>query len=109
MQRQAFAFVLFYTQQKPAALQPDYKLEEKSMNQETTKLGRTIMAVMAVLVGLFLMFISPYIVMDALNPALHRLVDVFQVQDPDGVWDTPVAILTATFHIWLALFVFAGA
>jgi hypothetical protein len=79
------------------------------MNQETTKLGRTIMAAIAVLVGLFLMFLSPFIVMDALNPALHRLVEVFQVQDPSGVWDTPVAILTATFHTWLALFVFAGA
>ncbi len=79
------------------------------MNQETTKLGRTIMAVAAVVVGLFLMFLSPYIVMKALNPALHRLVEVFQVQDPGGVWDTPVKILSATFHTWLALFVFGGA
>lgn len=79
------------------------------MNQETTKTGRTLMAVAAVVVGLFLLFISPFIVMKALNPALHRLVEVFQVQDPGGVWDTPVGILTATFHTWLALFVFAGA
>lgn len=79
------------------------------MTNETTRTGRIIMAVVAVLVGLFLMFQAPFISLKALNPALHRLIEVFQPAEPAGVWDTPVAILTATFHTWIALFVFAGA
>ncbi len=79
------------------------------MTNVTTPAGRTLMAIIAVLVGFFLMFLSPFITMNALNPALHRLVEVFQVQEPAGVWDTPVGILSATFHFWLTLFVFAGA
>jgi len=78
------------------------------MTNETTKTGRTIMAVVAVLIGIFLLFSSPFITMRALNPALHSLVERFQVAEPEGVWDTPVGILTATFHVWLALFFFAG-
>lgn len=79
------------------------------MTNETTPLGRTILALVAVLVGLFLIFVSPFITVAALNPALHRLVEVFQVQQPKGVWDTPVGILTFTFHLWMLLYVFAGA
>lgn len=79
------------------------------MTNKTTPGGRTLLAIIAVIVGLFLMFIAPFITVNALNPALHRLVEVFQVQEPNGVWDTPVGILSATFHFWMALFVFAGA
>ena len=79
------------------------------MTGETTKTGRIIMTVVAVLVGLFLIFSAPFISMKALTPALHNLVETHQVQQPDGVWDTPVGILTATFHVWIALFVFGGA
>jgi hypothetical protein len=67
------------------------------------------MAVVIGLVGLFLLFLAPFIAIQALNPPLHRLVEVFQVQDPDGVWDTPVGILTSTYYVWIGLFVFAGA
>jgi len=67
------------------------------------------MTIVVVLVGIFLMFSAPFITVNALNPALHRLVEVFQPAEPDGVWDTPVGILSATFHTWMALFVFAGA
>lgn len=79
------------------------------MTNETTRTGRLVMTIVVVLVGIFLMFSSPFITIDALNPALHRLVEVFQPAEPDGVWDTPVKILSATFHAWMALFVFAGA
>ncbi len=79
------------------------------MTNETTKTGRIVMAIVAVLVGIFLMFSAPFITVDQLNLALHRLVEVFQPIDPNGVWDTPVKILSATFHVWMALFVFAGA
>lgn len=79
------------------------------MTNETTKTGRLVMAIVVVLVGIFLMVLAPYITINALNPALHRLVEVFQPAEPDGVWDTPVKILSATFHTWMALFVFAGA
>ncbi len=79
------------------------------MTGQTTQTGRIVMTVVAVLVGIFLMFSAPFITMKALNPALHSLVENFQVAEPDGVWDTPVNILSATFHVWMALFVFAGA
>ncbi len=79
------------------------------MTQDTTKTGRTIMAAIVFLVGLFLLFVAPFIAMSALDTPLHRLVEIFQVQDPEGVWDTPVAILTATYYVWVGLFVFAGA
>ncbi|MBC8331689.1 MAG: hypothetical protein H8E28_06885 [Anaerolineae bacterium] len=79
------------------------------MTNETTQKGRLVMAIVAVIVGLFMLVASPFISMQALTPALHNLVEVHQVQQPDGVWDTPVKILTATFHVWIALFVFGGA
>lgn len=79
------------------------------MTQDTTQKGRTVMAVVVLLVGLFLLFMAPYISMNALDTPLHRLVEIFQVQEPDGVWDTPVAILVSTYYVWVALFVFAGA
>ncbi len=79
------------------------------MTQDTTQKGRNSMAAVVGLMGLFLLFWAPYIAMQALNTPLHRLVEVFQVQDPEGVWDTPVGILTATYYVWVGLFVFAGA
>ncbi|MCB9444422.1 MAG: hypothetical protein H6669_09315 [Ardenticatenaceae bacterium] len=79
------------------------------MTQETTQKGRTFMAVVIGLAGLFLLFLAPFIAVKALNTPLHRLVEVFQVQDPEGVWDTPVGILTSTYYVWIGLFVFAGA
>lgn len=79
------------------------------MTHETTQRGRLIMAITAVLMGLFLIIIAPYLIIDGLNPALHSLVESFQVEHPDGVWDTPVAILNVTFHMWMTIYVFAGA
>jgi len=79
------------------------------MTNETTNTGRLIMTIIAVLAGIFLMFSAPFITIKILNLALHQLVEVFQPAEPDGVWDTPVKILSMTFHVWLALFVFAGA
>lgn len=67
------------------------------------------MAVTSVLMGLFLIFYAPYLMVAGLNPALHNLVEYFQVEFPDGVWDTPVAILNVTFHIWMGVGVVAGA
>jgi hypothetical protein len=79
------------------------------MTQDTTQKGRNVMAIVVFLVGLFLLFMAPYIAMTALHTPLQRLVEIFQVQEPDGVWDTPVGILTATYYVWVGLFAFAGA
>ncbi|MFA5536914.1 MAG: hypothetical protein WDA53_07075, partial [Bacillota bacterium] len=79
------------------------------MTNDTTQSGRLVMAVTAVLMGLFMMFAVPYLAINTLNPALHGLVDVFQIQQPDGVWDTPVGILNSTFHLWIGLIFFGGA
>lgn len=79
------------------------------MTHETTSKGRLIMALTSVLIGLFLIFIAPFLIVQGLNPAIHSLVEHFQIENPDGVWDTPVAILNVTFHIWMTLGVFGGA
>ncbi len=79
------------------------------MTGQTTLTQRRIAAAIAVLMGLFLIFVAPYRTLANLNPCLRNLIEVWQVAEPNGVWDTPVPILTATFHIWMALFVFAGA
>ena len=39
------------------------------MTQETTQKGRTMMAVVVGLVGLFLLFLAPFIAMKAIIPA----------------------------------------
>ncbi|MGD9677872.1 MAG: hypothetical protein AB7V16_05880 [Vulcanibacillus sp.] len=67
------------------------------------------MAVTTVLMGIFLILLAPYLLIQGLNPALHSLVEAFQVEHPDGVWDTPVAILNVTFHMWMVILFFAGA
>lgn len=79
------------------------------MTNDTTPQGRLIMAVTAVLAGLFMMLVVPFFAVKTLNPALHSLVEVFQVQQPQGVWDTPVRILNITFHVWIGLSFFGGA
>jgi len=79
------------------------------MTNETTKQGRLIMTTVAVLIGIFLIISAPFLGAKALSTPLHRLIEVNQIQDPNGVWDTPVGILVATFHVWIALFVFGGA
>ncbi|NPA26752.1 MAG: hypothetical protein GXO36_04045 [Chloroflexi bacterium] len=79
------------------------------MSGKTTQTQRLILAVVAFLMGLFLMLVAPFRTLDNLNPCLKALIEVWQVAEPDGVWDTPVPILTVTFHVWMALFVFAGA
>lgn len=79
------------------------------MTNETTQTGRLVMAVTAFVIGVFLLFVSPFIATKALNMPLHRLVEVFQVAQPDGVWDTPVGILSATYLVWIGAYVFAGA
>ncbi len=79
------------------------------MTGKTTPTQRAILALIAVAMGLFLMFVAPFRTLDTLNPCLKALNEVWQVVEPEGVWDTPVKILTVTFYTWMALFVFAGA
>ena len=67
------------------------------------------MALTSVLMGLFLIFIAPFLIVQGLNPGLHNLIEHLQVEHPDAVWDTPVAILNVTFHMWMVLLLFAGA
>jgi len=43
------------------------------MTNETTQNGRLIMTVIAIIIGLFMIYQAPFISMKALTPALHRV------------------------------------
>lgn len=77
------------------------------MFKETTKNQRIIAAVVAVVVGLYLMIIAPQQAMGTLKLALHAVMDRLIPFDPD--FYTAVPILGATFAIWMLLIAFGGA
>lgn len=77
------------------------------MFKETTKLQRIIAAVVAVVVGLYLMVIAPQQAMGTLKLALHAVMGRLIPFDPD--FYTAVPILGATFAIWMILIAFGGA
>jgi len=77
------------------------------MFKQTTKLQRTIAAVVAVLVGLYLMILAPTQAMSTLKLALHAVMERLIPFDPD--FYTAVPILGATFGIWMILIAFGGA
>lgn len=52
------------------------------MTNETTKQSRLTMTIVAVLIGLFLMFSAPFLGAKALSTPLHRLVEINQIQNP---------------------------
>ena len=77
------------------------------MFKQTTKIQRTIAAVVAVLVGLYLLIIAPTQAMETLKLALHAVMERLIPLDPD--FYTAVPILGATFGIWMILITFGGA
>lgn len=77
------------------------------MFKETTKNQRMIAAVVAVVVGLYLMIIAPQQAMGTLKLALHAVMERLILLDPD--FYTAVPILGTTFAIWMIFIAFGGA
>ena len=77
------------------------------MTHETTQTQRTIMAVVAVLGGLFMIIVEPYLMVATLNPCLHALAEYY-VPQKGHTWESPIPILSVTFSVWMAASVFAG-
>lgn len=77
------------------------------MFKETTKIQRIMAALVAVIVGFYLMILAPTQAMSTLKLALHAVMDRLIPLDPD--FYTAVPILGATFGIWMLLIAFGGA
>jgi len=77
------------------------------MFRQTTKMQRTIAAVAAVVVGLYLLIIAPTQAMSTLKLALHAVMERLIPFDPD--FYTAVPILGTTFDIWIILLTFGGS
>jgi len=76
---------------------------------EISDTNKLVIAVTNVVLGLFFLIVSPFLVNASLNKPLHRLVEVYQVVQPNGAWFSPVRILTITYLIWMTLFIYTGA
>ncbi len=77
------------------------------MYTKTTKIQRTIAAIIAVLSGLYFMIIAPTQAMVTLKLALRSVMERLIPLDPD--FYTAVPILGTTFGIWILMFTFGGA
>ncbi len=77
------------------------------MFKQTTKMQRMIAAVVAVVVGLYLLIIAPTQAMSTLKLALHAVMERLIPFDPD--FYTAVPILGTTFDIWIILLTFGGS
>ncbi|GAB1471639.1 hypothetical protein MASR2M66_25170 [Chloroflexota bacterium] len=77
------------------------------MTNETTKTQRTIMAVVAVIGGLYLMLLAPTQAMQTLKIALDQVL--LRLVPHDADFYPAVPILSVTFSAWIIAFVFAGA
>ena len=71
--------------------------------------NKLVISITNIIMGLFLLIVSPFLVVRSLNLPLHRLVEIYQKTQPNGAWFSPVRILTITYMIWLTLFVYTGA
>jgi len=74
---------------------------------ETTKTQRTIMAVTAIVAGLFMMYIAPSEAMQTLKIALEEVMERLIPFDPD--FYPAVPILGATYSIWMVTLWLGGA
>lgn len=74
-----------------------------------TESKNIIPAVTNLVIGVFLMIIAPHLATASLAIPVDRLVNVFQIVQPNGTWISPVVILTVTYHVWITLYIFAGA
>ena len=77
------------------------------MLKETTKVHRIIMAVVAVIVGFYLIRVAPVQAMETLKIALDNVMTRLIPFDPD--FYPAVPILGATYGIWMILLVLIGA
>ncbi len=77
------------------------------MKDETTKTGRLVMTIVAVIGGLYLMLLAPTQVMQTLKIALDQVL--LRLVPHDADFYPAVPILSATFSIWMIAFVLAGA
>ncbi len=77
------------------------------MINETTKMQRTIMAVTAVVAGLFMMYVAPSEAMHTLKIALQEVMERLIPFDPD--FYPAVPILGATYSIWMVALWLGGA
>jgi hypothetical protein len=77
------------------------------MVKETTKTQRTLMMVVAILGGIYLLALAPTQAMQTLKIALDQAFTRLIPHDADFYPAVPV--LTATYSAWIVLFVFAGA
>jgi len=77
------------------------------MFRETTKTQRLIVTGVAILLGIYLMFIAPTQAMETLKLALHAVMERLIPFDPD--FYPAVPILGITFGIWMVLIGFGGA
>ena len=77
------------------------------MFNETTKTQRIIMAVTAVVAGLFMMYVAPSEGMHTLKIALEEVMERLIPFDPD--FYPAVPILGATYSIWMVVLWLAGA
>ena len=74
---------------------------------ETTKTQRTVMAVTAVVSGLFMMYVAPSEAMHTLKIALEEVMERLIPFDPD--FYPAVPILGATYSIWMVALWLGGA
>lgn len=77
------------------------------MFNETTKTQRILMAVTAVIAGIFMMYFAPSEAMHTVKVALREVMERLVPYDPDFYPAVPV--LTYTYGIWMVVFWLAGA
>jgi hypothetical protein len=77
------------------------------MINETTKTQRILMAVVAVIGGLYLMLLAPTQAMQTLKIALDQVL--LRLVPHDADFYPAVPVLTTTFSAWIIAFVFSGA
>lgn len=77
------------------------------MIKETTKMQRTIMAVTAVVAGIFMMYFAPSEAMHTLKIALREVMERLIPYDPDFYPAVPV--LNYTYSIWMVALWLFGA
>lgn len=77
------------------------------MFRETSKTQRTIMAIVAILGGIYLLLLAPTQAMQTLKIGLDQVLARLVPHDADFYPAVPV--LSATFSAWIIAFVFAGA
>ena len=77
------------------------------MFTETSRTQRIILAIVAVVAGVYLIMLAPTQAMQTLKIAMDQAFLRLIPHDPD--FYPAIPILSATFSIWIVLPVFAGA